>query len=253
MVFTRNCLYSRSVKGSAQPRNGHNILERGFHHKKDSIVKSVDGQPRNGYNHNILEGGFHHEKFHRIPLVRSEPRNGLGIQGGEQLWEGPLQRCWSPWRQLCSILIPGERKEEENQRKLNTRLKALLVTLEKICVKNYNVQYFVQHVQFLYNIDDNEKDKTPGHPGDNFGEKLNARESDENPKQIQFEITMKNPKKRLRKGEKEWKPEKNLEKRMKTWQPPRLLSAPLQTSQLQLHPPPQHNKCKILYWKTSKS
>jgi len=85
MVFTRNCLYSRSVKGSAQPRNGHNILERGFHHKKDSIVKSVDGQPRNGYNHNILEGGFHHEKFHRIPLVRSEPRNGLGIQGGEQL------------------------------------------------------------------------------------------------------------------------------------------------------------------------
>ena len=45
MVFTRNCLYSRSVKGSAQPRNGHNILERWFHHKKDSIVKSVDGQP----------------------------------------------------------------------------------------------------------------------------------------------------------------------------------------------------------------
>ena len=85
MVFTRNCLYSRSVKGSAQPRNGHNILERWFHHKKDSIVKSVDGQPRNGHNHNILEGGFHHEKFHRIPLVRSEPRNGLGIQGGEQL------------------------------------------------------------------------------------------------------------------------------------------------------------------------
>ena len=197
MVFTRNCLYSRSVKGSAQPRNGHNILERGFHHKKDSIVKSVDGQPRNGHNHNILEGGFHHEKFHRIPLVRSEPRNGLGIQGGEQLWEGPLQRCWSPWRQLCSILIPGERKEEENQRKLNTRLKALLVTLEKICVKNYNVQYFVQHVQFLYNIDDNEKDKTPGHPGDNFGEKLNARESDENPKQIQFEITMKHRKNSL--------------------------------------------------------
>ena len=73
-------------------------------------------------------------------------------------------------------------------------------------MKNYNVQYFVQHVQFLYNIDDNEKDKTPGHPGDNFGEKLNARESDENPKQIQFEITMKNPKKRLRKGEQARKP-----------------------------------------------
>ena len=35
----------------------------------------------------------------------------------------------------------------------------------------------------------------------NFGEKLNAEESDENPKQIQFEITMKNPKKRLRKGD----------------------------------------------------
>ena len=59
MVFTRNCLYSRLVKGSAQPRNGHNNLDGGFHHKKDSI-------------------GF-------ASMFRSEPRNGLCIQGGGQL------------------------------------------------------------------------------------------------------------------------------------------------------------------------